>query len=72
MSIADNQQAKSSHMASPWVTMTHIAMTCFQAMGLCEIWNPCGNIRIKDAHGKFLLNTRPKLNSNSKFEIKSQ
>ena len=72
MSIEDDQQTESSHMVSPWVTTMHIAMTCVQAMGLCEIWKPCGNVRIKDAHGKFLLNTRPKLNSNSKFEIKSQ
>ena len=50
---------KSSHMESPWVTTTHIEMTC-------------GNVRINDAHGKFLLNAQLKLNSNSEFVIKSQ
>ena len=34
------------------------------------MFEPCGNIRRKDSYGRFLLNARPKLNSNLNLNSK--
>ena len=34
------------------------------------MFQPCGNNRRKDSHGRFLLNARPKLNSNLNLNSK--
>ena len=77
MSTVDNQQIKSSHMSSLWVTTTHIKNdTCPSHVRASNEESQHGNVKRKDSHGIFLLNARPKLKSklnlNSKFAINSQ